>query len=76
MSQAVAATAATPSLDNGSEIVINLTNTDPVLSSFTTQNGGAALGFITNSQPMTSWKVLDFKVPRTIYRLDTHEKIV
>lgn len=76
VSQAVAATAATPSLDNGSEIVINLSNTDPVLSSFTTQNGGAALGFITNSQPMTSWKVLDFKIPRTIYRLDTHEKFV
>lgn len=76
VSQVVAATAATPSLDNGSEIVINLTSTDPVLSSFTVENGGAALGFITNSQPMTSWKVLSLKVPRTLYRLDTHEKLV
>jgi len=72
----VAATAATPSLDNDSEIVINLTSTDPVLSSFTVENGGAALGFITNSQPMTSWKVLSLKVPKTLYRLDTHEKLV
>ena len=65
----------TPDLDNASKIVINL-NSQPRLSAFTAENGGAAFGFTTNSQPMTSWKILNFRVPKTIYRLDTHEKIV
>ena len=75
ISRFVSEDASVPALDSGSEIVINLNSQDR-LSAFTAENGGGDFGFATNSQPMTSWKILDFKVPKTIYRLDTHEKII
>lgn len=50
-------------------------NPVPSLTCFSEANGGGAIGFVTNSQAMTMYKVLKFVVPKQILKIHTNELV-
>ena len=65
-------TNAATSYDSGSRIVLNLASVNN-LTCFSTAAGGGSVGFTTNSQPMSYYKILNLNLPKTIAKTYTNE---